>query len=62
MASKLTSVYCRIAFDYVRKHSFETVRVIRLSRNMGKVCPVLSAVHQLIHKLTPVVFHRCYNR
>ena len=28
----------RVAFDYVRKHSFETVRVIRLARNMGKVC------------------------
>ena len=28
----------RIAFDYVGKHSFETVRVIRLARNMGKVC------------------------
>ncbi|KAL0027389.1 hypothetical protein WJX79_007641 [Trebouxia sp. C0005] len=25
-----------IAFDYVRKYSFEAVRVIRLSRNMGK--------------------------
>lgn len=30
----------KIAFDYVRKHSFETVRVIRLSRNMGKGCAV----------------------
>ncbi|KAL3153055.1 hypothetical protein ABBQ38_012078 [Trebouxia sp. C0009 RCD-2024] len=25
-----------VAFDYVRKHGFETVRVIRLARNMGK--------------------------
>lgn len=31
----------RVAFDYVRKHSFETVRVIRLTRNMGKVQPPL---------------------
>ena len=32
------AVVLRVAFDYVRKHSFETVRVIRLARNMGKVC------------------------
>ena len=33
------AVACRVAFDYVRKHSFETVRIIRLARNMGKVWP-----------------------
>lgn len=33
------AVVCRVAFDYVHKHSFETVRVIRLARNMGKVWP-----------------------
>ena len=32
------AVMHRVAFDYVRKHSFETVRVIRLAQNMGKVC------------------------
>ena len=29
---------CRVAFDYVRKHGFDAVRVVRLSQNMGKVC------------------------
>ena len=37
-----TTLLCRIAFDYVRKYSFEAVRVIRLSRNMGKVSTLLT--------------------
>ncbi len=39
-----TALRCRIAFDYVRKYSFEAVRVIRLSRNMGKVSPLLTTL------------------
>lgn len=38
------AVLCRIAFDYVRKYSFEAVRVIRLSRNMGKVSTLLTTL------------------
>ncbi len=39
-----TTVLCRIAFDFVRKYSFEAVRVIRLSRNMGKVSTLLTTL------------------
>jgi hypothetical protein len=39
-----TTSLCRIAFDYVRKYSFEAVRVIRLSRNVGKVSTLLTTL------------------
>lgn len=35
--SSQVTLLCRIAFDYVRKYTFDTVRAVRLSKNMGKV-------------------------